>query len=80
MGDLTDGVVAGDNWFNTKNNEGSGPYVGWREIDPTITFATPVTLETVRVHVDDANGNGGVSTPAIGHRRRRRHQRGVSSR
>lgn len=66
LGDLTDGVIASNNWFSVENNAGTGPYVGWRGINPVISFnfATSATLDTVRIHVDDANGAGAVSTPA----------------
>lgn len=68
LGDLTDGLIAPDNWFGfaVENGAGTGPYVGWRGINPVISFnfATLATLDTVRIHVDDANGVGGVSTPA----------------
>ncbi|MBM3523882.1 MAG: PEP-CTERM sorting domain-containing protein [Alphaproteobacteria bacterium] len=76
MGDLTDGVVAGANWFDVENGAGTGPYVGWLACtsptcvaNPTITFRfTPGPLETfvynsVTLHLDDANGNGGVQLP-----------------
>lgn len=61
LGDLTDGVVATQRWDATP-----GLYVGWHSIDPVITFDfdLPVTLETVRVHVDDADGHGGVLPPS----------------
>lgn len=60
LGDLTDGVIATQNWFNTP-----GPYVGWLNINPTITFSFDgtVAIDTVTLHVDDANGAGGVATP-----------------
>ena len=59
-GDLTDGVIATQNWFNTPQ-----PYVGWTR-NPLITFnfAAPVIVNSITVHVDDAYGAGGVSTPA----------------
>ena len=66
LGDLTDGSTASDNWRWVENNEGTGPYVGWVNIDPQITFQfdSAITFETVRIHVDDSNGFGGVSPPA----------------
>ncbi|MBL8499530.1 MAG: hypothetical protein JNL77_02930, partial [Nitrosomonas sp.] len=33
-GDLTDGIIAADNWFVTEAPAGNGPYVGWT-LDPT---------------------------------------------
>ena len=41
LGDLTDGVVASDNWYVVEAPLGPGPYVGWT-IDPTISF--PIRL------------------------------------
>lgn len=77
LGDLTDGVIATQNWFNVENAGGTGPYVGWYRCtapacvpDPVVTFRfTPGTLETfvfnsVTLHLDDANGAGGVQLPA----------------
>ncbi|MGE0594460.1 MAG: PEP-CTERM sorting domain-containing protein [Vicinamibacterales bacterium] len=64
-GDLTDGIVAGDIWFNVENAAGTGPYVGWRNIDPRIDFhfASVVEFLSVRIHLDDANGFGSVNLP-----------------
>ena len=64
-GDLTDGIIATDNWFVTEKPIGNGPYVGWA-LDPTITFHwnTPVNVSSVTFHFDDSNGSGGVSAPA----------------
>lgn len=64
LGDLTDGVIATDNWFNVENASGTGPYVGWL-IDPSIDFFfSAVTAWTsITFHVDDSNGSGGVSPP-----------------
>ena len=65
-GDLTDGVVADQSWRASENDQGTGPYVGWLDVNPTVTFEFdgPVVLDTVRVHVDDANNNGAVAPPA----------------
>lgn len=62
-GDLTNGVIATDNWFVVEP-PGNGPYVGW-PIDPTITFHwnAPVSIDSVTLWADDSNGNGGVSAP-----------------
>lgn len=64
-GDLTDGIIATDNWFVTEAPVGNGPYVGWT-LDPVITFHwnTPVNITSVTFHFDDSNGAGGVSAPA----------------
>lgn len=65
LGDLTDGVVTNQPWFSVENAAGSGPYVGWTTLDPTIVFHfTGVTAyQTIEVHVDDSD-EGGVSAPA----------------
>ena len=64
-GDLTDGVIATDNWFVTEAPPGNGPYLGWT-LDPTITFhfAPATAIDSISLYYDDANGAGGVSTPA----------------
>jgi hypothetical protein len=64
LGDLTDGMVATDNWFVTEAPAGPGPYVGWT-INPLITFrfAGVTAFGLVRIHFDDSDGNGGVSAP-----------------
>jgi PEP-CTERM motif len=66
-GDLTDGVVAGDFWYNVENNAGTGPYVGWREgftTHPQLTFhfTGAPTINLVRLHID-ASTIGGVFAP-----------------
>lgn len=60
VGDLTDGVIANQNW-----NLQSGLYVGWQSVDPVITFnfAQVRTFNSVTFHFDDSNGNGGVQPP-----------------
>ncbi len=68
VGDLTDGVVATDFWYNTEASPGGGPYVGWYEpatLDPTVTFnfSGSPTINGIRIHVDNS-GVGGVFTPA----------------
>ena len=65
-GDLTDGIVATDNWNVTEAPAGNGPYVGWFLVNPTITFHwnSAVNISSVTFHLDDANGYGGVSAPA----------------
>jgi hypothetical protein len=59
-GDLTDGVIATQNWFDTPS-----PYVGWVDYDPQIHFVFPDTdlITSVRLYFDDANEAGGVSLP-----------------
>ena len=65
VGDLTDGVITTDNWFNVENVAGTGPYVGWRAFaDPTITLHLSINqVDTIRIHADDADGAGGVNLP-----------------
>ena len=65
LGDLTDGIVAPDNWFVVEAPAGNGPYVGWT-LDPLITFhfAPGTTINGVTVYLDDSNGAGGVSVPS----------------
>jgi len=62
LGDLTDGVTTALQWNAVENVAGTGPYVGWRDFDPTITFnfASNVFITGVSLHLDDANGIGGV--------------------
>jgi hypothetical protein len=69
LGDLTDGVIAADNWFDVENTAGSGPYVGWRSAltpNPVVTFffGAPVDIDLIRVHADDSGGAGGVNLPS----------------
>ena len=63
LGDLTDGVVATDNWFNVENTAGTGPYVGWRFADPSVVFhfAGVTPIGQVTVYSDDSDHTGGVN-------------------
>lgn len=66
-GDLTDGVIAAQNWQHVEAPAGPyGPYVGWLSRNPTITFNFAQTFDFVSAtfHLDDANGYGGVSLPS----------------
>lgn len=65
LGDLTDGVIAANNWYVDEAPNGNGPYVGW-STDPTITFHfAPLTMiNSITIWFDDSNGAGGVSAPA----------------
>lgn len=60
LGDLTDGVIATQNW-----NATPGPYVGWQS-DPIITFHFDqvYAFTAITLHFDDSNGLGGVFQPA----------------
>lgn len=68
LGDLTDDVIATDNWNVIEAPLGAhGPYVGWDHgNNPTITFhfGELVNIDTVTFYVDDADGSGGVNVPA----------------
>lgn len=66
LGDLTDGVIATQNWIDVENLAGTGPYVGWREIDPVIEFhfAQPQVFLSLSVYHDDADGLGNVAPPS----------------
>ena len=68
LGDLTDGIVASDFWFNVENAAGTGPYVGWRGdfgvSNPLITFhfdGNPL-IDLISIHLDNSL-TGGVGTP-----------------
>lgn len=63
-GDLTDGIIATDNWFVAEAPAGNGPYVGWT-LDPTIVFHFSATtaVSAVTFYFDDSDGAGGVSAP-----------------
>jgi hypothetical protein len=65
LGDLTDGFTTNENWFNVENTDGTGPYVGWLFLNPTITFhfAAVATYTQINVHVDDSVDTG-VYAPA----------------
>jgi hypothetical protein len=64
LGDLTDGVIATQNWFDAEAPAGNGPYVGWT-VDPTITFHfnASVDIDSATFYLDDSNGAGGVTVP-----------------
>lgn len=68
-GNLTDGVTTALNWNNIETVAGTGPYVGWRDITtpkPVVkfNFGGVVGIDSVTVHMDDANGVGGVNVPS----------------
>jgi hypothetical protein len=62
-GALTDGVIATQAWNAVSDWSGTGEYVGWRG-SPTITFhfANTVTIDSIKLYVDDSN-IGGVTSP-----------------
>jgi hypothetical protein len=64
-GDLTDGVIASDFWYNVENSAGTGPYVGWIKPNPLITFnfVGAPSIGQIDIHIDNS-GVGGVFAPA----------------
>lgn len=64
-GDLTDGIIATENWNVAEAPAGNGPYVGWLAIDPVITFVFDAlySFNSITFHFDDSNGAGGVQPP-----------------
>ncbi len=64
-GALTDGVIATQPWDAVSNPQGTGPYVGWKDTSPTITFhfGSTVTIDSITLYVDDSNV-GGVTAPS----------------
>jgi len=76
LGKLTDGVVATQSWLqpdgtSQQNIGGTGPYVGWTNINPTIIFhfASQVTIDNITFYIDNpsvdrfGNPRGGVAAP-----------------
>ena len=66
-GDLTDGIVASDYWYNVENAAGTGPYVGWHNFataNPLLTFhfAPSQTITSIGIHFDNSYV-GGVVAP-----------------
>jgi hypothetical protein len=66
LGDLTNGVIAIASWAVVEAPPGAGPYVGWENRNPTITFnfASVINFTRVRIHLDDSGGGGGVNAPS----------------
>ena len=64
-GDLTDGIIATDNWNVVEAPAGNGPYVGWLDVNPLIKFhfASGTSIDAITIYVDDADGFGGVMLP-----------------
>ena len=67
VGDLTDGIVPTNFWFDVENKAGTGPYVGWYSAvrsNPVVqfNFSLESTVEQIRVHVDNSLV-GGVQQP-----------------
>ena len=70
-GDLTDGIIAATGWIAAEQGPpgavlgDNGPYVGWVNLDPfiTFTFANLVNITKVTFHVDNSINVGGVGGP-----------------
>jgi len=64
LGDLTDGVIATDNWNIAEAPADPGPYVGWI-VDAVLDFhfGGLKNFNSVTLHFDDSDGYGGVSAP-----------------
>ena len=65
LGKLTDGVIATLPWYEVSNDAGTGEYVGWEIVNPTIdfNFASNVTVGEVKLYVDNSHV-GGVTAPS----------------
>lgn len=73
-GDLTDGIVAPGPWTAVEPGSGvggavlgdNGPYVGWVNFDPLISFnfAQTVNITQATIFVDNSVNVGGVGGPA----------------
>ncbi|EAQ97398.1 PEP-CTERM sorting domain-containing protein [Congregibacter litoralis] len=73
-GDLTDGIIASGTWNAVEPGSGlpgaqlgdNGPYVGWVNYNPFITFnfAQTVNITSATVYVDNQVNQGGVGGPA----------------
>jgi hypothetical protein len=64
LGKLTDGVVATQPWYDVSNAVGTGQYVGWLSLDPTIdfNFGGGEVVNEVKLFVDNSHV-GGVAAP-----------------
>jgi len=64
LGDLTNGVIATTSWNVAEPPAGPGPYVGWRFVNPAITFsfAGVVNIDSVTISFD-SNAITGVFAP-----------------
>jgi PEP-CTERM motif len=65
-GVLTDGIHADQVWEAVSNVQGTGPFVAWKDINPTITFhfAEPVAITSIMVSYDRGSTDTGVGSPA----------------
>lgn len=66
VGDLTDNVIAADNWNNVEGPGGSqGPFVGWAsDVNIVFKFASVLDFQSITFYFDDSNGFGGVYAPS----------------
>jgi len=73
VGDLTDGVIPNLHWFSAgllpvaESALGTGPYVGWFSVDPTITFQFANGYNnnlSITLYFDDTDNSGSVALPA----------------
>ncbi|MEM1402783.1 MAG: PEP-CTERM sorting domain-containing protein [Pseudomonadota bacterium] len=64
-GDLTDGYIAANSWAAEELGVANGPYVGWLDLNPTISFffADLVKITRVILHADNSRDSSGVSAP-----------------
>lgn len=65
LGDLTDGTIATNPWFDVENGAGTGPYVGWfqsgaNQLNPILTFnfAGNPLIDQVVIHLDNSSAAG----------------------
>ena len=66
LGDLTEGVISTLRWSPAESPTGPGPYVGWVNINPVITFhfaGTP-SITAITLHLADDDGFGCVDNPS----------------
>ena len=66
LGDLTDGIIAADNW-NAVEGSGAGPYVGWTDRRHRIVFNFDQIYKftSATFHFDSNGGGGGVNAPRV---------------
>ena len=66
VGNLTDGIIASQSYQYVENHQGTGPYVGWAYINPTITFhfGQPINVDRIVLFLDDDNRYGDVNLPS----------------
>jgi hypothetical protein len=67
LGKLTDGEVATQPWYDVSNAAGTGQYVGWLSLDPTIdfNFGGGEVVNEVKLFVDNSHVGGVVAPVSI---------------